>query len=412
MSNPQVAVIGAGYAGLAAALDLQEAGVSVTVLEARPRVGGRAWTVRLENGALAELGGEWIFEGYDETAGLAERFGLELVPTGVDFSRREPRGEAAPLERQDAYLAAATEALTAIERRERERTSLGVFLDALGLDGWAGETVRARLRGTCAVSLDRVALAAAEDLLRPEGAGPTRRFADGSQGLAEAMASELADVRLGCLVGLVEHGANRARVAFRQGSMAAEVEASAVVLAVPLPIVRSLAVEPPVPSEVAEALGALVMGSAGKLAFGLTEEPEPATRQSIDGPFWWWTALGEGGLARRCVTSFAAWPATNQELADGGSSAWVGRLFAMDASLKVEGSAPFPMWGSDPFAGGAYSAIPPGAPSLLGVLERPFGRIALAGEHTAGIRWHGTFEGALRSGRRAASQVLELPGGD
>ena len=52
MSNPDVVVVGAGYAGLAAALDLQDAGLSVTVLEARRRVGERAWSVRLANGAL------------------------------------------------------------------------------------------------------------------------------------------------------------------------------------------------------------------------------------------------------------------------------------------------------------------------------------------------------------------------
>lgn len=57
------------------------------------------------------------------------------------------------------------------------------------------------------------------------------------------------------------------------------------------------------------------MGAAGKLVFGVAQEPEPATRQRIDGPFWWWTALGEDGRPRRCVTLFAAWPATNEELA-------------------------------------------------------------------------------------------------
>ncbi len=70
------------------------------------------------------------------------------------------------------------------------------------------------------------------------------------------------------------------------------------------------------------------------------------------------------------------------------------------------------MWGSDPLAGGAYSAIPPGAVALLPALERPFGRVVLAGEHTAGLRWHGTLEGALRSGRRAARDVREVLGGD
>jgi phytoene dehydrogenase-like protein len=128
VSTPDVIVIGAGYAGLAAALDLEDAGLSVAVLEARGRVGGRVWTVRLDNGALAELGGEWVFDGDDELASLARRFGLELAPTGVDFGRREPRDIDAPLEEQDELLAAAREVLRSMPPAERETGTLDALL--------------------------------------------------------------------------------------------------------------------------------------------------------------------------------------------------------------------------------------------------------------------------------------------
>jgi monoamine oxidase len=410
MSNPDVVVIGAGYAGLAAALELEEAGLSVTVLEARERVGGRAWTVRLGNGALAELGGEWVFAGYEELERLAGRFDLELVPTGVDFSRREPVGEAASLDRQEAFLAAATEALARLGIDERERRSLASFLGELGGDVEAGAAIRARLQGTCAVSLDQVAIAAGEDLLRPEGAGPTRRFADGAQALAEAIAGGLDDVRLGHAVRAIEHHSGTVRV--RIAETLAPIEAAAAVLAMPLPAVRSLTLEPAPPAEVAEALGALRMGVASKLVVALAEEPEPRTHQSVDDPFWWWTALGEGGRARCCVTSFAGSPAAQGVHGPGHAREWLRRLLVLQPSLRPEREVRHVPWGaSDPFTGGAYTAIPPGAPRLLPALERPFGRIALAGEHTAGLGWHGTLEGALRSGRRAARVVRELLGG-
>ena len=56
-----VTIIGAGLAGLAAALDLHRAGIQTTVLEARDRVGGRVITVRdFQDGQYAEGGGEFI----------------------------------------------------------------------------------------------------------------------------------------------------------------------------------------------------------------------------------------------------------------------------------------------------------------------------------------------------------------
>jgi monoamine oxidase len=402
-----VVVVGAGYAGLAAARDLEEAGLSVVVLEARTRVGGRARTVRLENGAIAELGGEWVFEGYEEIVALAGRFGLPLVPTGVDFSRREPAGPGASLERQDALLAAAAARLDVLTPEERDRRSLGSFLDGLAGDRGAATAIRARCQGTCAVPLERVALSSAADLLRPEGAGPSRRFADGAGALAEAIAGRLADVRTGRTVRRVEHRAGGVRVGIAEESE--ELEAGAAVVAVPLPCLRSLVVDPGPPEDVVAAIDALEMGVASKLVAALADEPEPVTRQSVEGPFWWWTARGEDGRARRCVTAFAGSPDAQAAVSSWGPAGWLARVSAHDRGLRVPGRGRVVHWGrEDALAGGAYSAIPPGAPPLLPALERPFGRVVLAGEHTAGLRWHGTLEGALRSGRRAAAAVREV----
>ena len=53
-------VVGAGYAGLTAAYRIHQAGHSVTVLEAGPRIGGRTWTAHLSDGTLFEIGGQWV----------------------------------------------------------------------------------------------------------------------------------------------------------------------------------------------------------------------------------------------------------------------------------------------------------------------------------------------------------------
>jgi len=79
-----VVVVGAGMAGLIAARDLLAAHVSVLVLEARNRVGGRLLNHTLANGSVVELGGQWVGPTQDRVLALAEELGLGLFPTYVE----------------------------------------------------------------------------------------------------------------------------------------------------------------------------------------------------------------------------------------------------------------------------------------------------------------------------------------
>src|ERR1700689_5190709 len=83
-----VAVIGAGAAGIAAARRLAEAGVPVLVLEARERAGGRAWTVE-ENGYPCDLGGEWLHSAdRNVLTTLAGQLGFEIYRRRPDWTTR------------------------------------------------------------------------------------------------------------------------------------------------------------------------------------------------------------------------------------------------------------------------------------------------------------------------------------
>jgi putrescine oxidase len=74
-----VVVIGAGAAGLTAANDLRKAGLSVAVLEARDRVGGRLWTDVID-GAMLEIGGQWVSPDQDALIDTLAELGLETYP--------------------------------------------------------------------------------------------------------------------------------------------------------------------------------------------------------------------------------------------------------------------------------------------------------------------------------------------
>jgi monoamine oxidase len=76
-----VCVVGAGFAGLAAAYRLKQAGANVVVLEARKRVGGRTWSVRMKDGTFVDFGGQWVGSTQDRFYELIKEMGAETYPS-------------------------------------------------------------------------------------------------------------------------------------------------------------------------------------------------------------------------------------------------------------------------------------------------------------------------------------------
>ena len=118
-----VLIIGAGAAGLTAANDLRKAGLSVAVLEARDRVGGRLWTDVID-GAMLEIGGQWVSPDQDALKDAIEELGLETysryregdsVYVGPDGQAHRFTGEMFPVAPEtEAEIARITEILDAL----------------------------------------------------------------------------------------------------------------------------------------------------------------------------------------------------------------------------------------------------------------------------------------------------------
>jgi monoamine oxidase len=400
-----VVVVGAGLAGLAAARELADREVEVVVLEARERVGGRVWSATLENRAVVELGGEWIAEDDEALLALAERFDVPIIDTGADYKLRDAPGVS--IAEQDEFL---EEANRARERlRDAGGMSLGELIDRVPGSEAQRQALRMRLQGTCALDLSQVtARVLDEEPAFAPGGGRYVRLGPGNEKLATEIGWSLDDVRLGWAVDAVVE--RPGGVSVRSGSR--EVEAAAAVVAVPAPIAARLRYDPGLPPEVATALRELPMGVASKMAVGTKEPPTLRSLQSTDLPMWCWVANGTGDEPRRCVTSFAGSAHAQDilETSSGRVGPWLQRLREMNPDLELAGEPLWYAWADDPFTLGAYSAWDERSWARHDLFRRVVGRVAFAGEHTAGPRHYATMEGAVRSGVRAAGQVVDLLG--
>jgi monoamine oxidase len=399
-SMARVVVVGAGFAGLAAADALRERGSEVTVLEARDRVGGRVWSVPFAGG-MVERGAEFILPQNTTVESLAKRFELPLVRKGTPYGRRAPRGaEAVPGAELDAVFdrIAAGEGVPGAE-------TVAEAIERLALEPRMAAVIRARIE----VSMGHPA-----DDLHPEVLGEgAATFGDfhsytvegGNAELARALALELGGaIRLSSPVRRVRWGGDWVTV----GTDAGELEADAAVIAIPTAPLGEITFEPRLRGPTAEALASVRYGQNAKLFVALRAPSPPSAIMSVRRRFWTYTQLDSNGEPAPFVTAYAGTAGAVSDLADSARpTRWIEELAALRPELELnpEGAL-LSTWHDDPWVRGSYSARSLSSPLRDRELSTPIGPLYFAGEHTAGD-WHGLMEGALRSGQRAARQVLE-----
>ena len=397
-----VIVVGAGFAGLAAATELAGAGIDVAVVEARDRVGGRVWSQSLDTqdgtAAVIERGGEFILSGYTQLRALADEHRLSLADTGMSYYVREPRGIAGV----DSVALGRAGNIVARTARTAPGSSVVDVIDAAGIPAPLAEAVRARVEISCALEAERLRPGVLEHVASFEPL-PSHRIAGGNQGLARAMARALgaARVELGAPVRALDRRGRRIRVIVESG----ELEADRVVLAVPLRVVRELQIDPPLPAWKRDALARVEIGHAAKLHVPLAAPATTSAVMSVPHRFWCWTATEADGRVAPVLSAFAGSPAALRRLAvTDGADTWIGRVRDLRQDLAlVPSAAVLTTWDDDRWAQGAYRAD--GLAEIdEAQLEAPVDGLHFAGEYAAGA-WSGLMEGALRSGARAAAEI-------
>jgi monoamine oxidase len=418
----RVCVIGAGLAGLAAAVALAEGGLEPLVLEARRRVGGRVHSRRLANGAVVELGAEFVEADHETLVATAARLGLAMAPAGMAYGDRDPRGglgtdRATVL----AEVARLRDLLTAPPAGGPGEPgpggpdllgpgrSVAEVLDGLPLDPAAREAIAARLQVSTGQPVGELAAAVLGHAGSSFSTRESLRVAGGNQRIALRLAERLPGaVHLGVPVQAVSWSGPGVRVAVE----GAELDAEACLLAVPASVIGRIRFDPPLPDWKAGALGRVAYGHAAKLFVPLRRVPPPSAVLSVPDHYWTWTAKGADGAVQPVVSAFAgSAPALAALEVSAGPATWRRRLAALRPDLDLDRGAVLSTWDDDPWIEAAYStrtpAFRPGDPDLL---ARPVGPLHFAGEHTAGP-WSGLMEGALRSGHRAATDLAAAHGG-
>ncbi|MDO7840744.1 flavin monoamine oxidase family protein [Sphingomonas immobilis] len=400
-----IAIIGAGAAGISAARTLRAAGRSVLLIEASDRAGGRGWTLGM-GGMPLDMGCGWLHSAErNPLVGVALAGGFDVV--GGDTAwRAQWRDLGFPREDQDAAMAA-WEALS--ERLNTDPPASDRAADALTPGGdWNAfcQSLSGYMNGA---SLDRLSVA---DFLAYDNAATDANWRV-REGYGSLLAASLPDVRLllSCPVRKVAQSGQGVRLDTDRGP----VEARAVIVTASTNVLASGAIAIAGADDHLHAASQLPLGLADKLFFELHGDHgfEPEThllgnpRNAGTGSYYI-MALG-----RPVIEGFFGGPGAVSVEDAGPAAAFA---FALDELVALLGSGvrrhvrPLvaSAWCRTDWIRGSYSHALPGHAAARAILARPVAeRIFFAGEATHATDFS-TAHGAWESGARAAGEALAL----
>ena len=450
-TGADVIVVGAGLAGLNAALHLQEGGARVQVLEARDHVGGRVHSMR-QLGHSQEAGGTYIGAGYERITKFCARVGIELVDVTpmLAFFREQDLVLDGELIRQSEWpghprnvfpetfktqmpwnlhrmLAVQDNPLPAPERWldpefAGHDVSVRSWLAGLGLDE-SGVRIAYDLNPSfgdhagdvsALLLFFRAAFSVAQRRSAPDGVlGYT--VENGVQRIPAAMADLLDEgVQFGQTVTAIITGSHEAEVRCASGDVHV---APHVVCALPVGMLRDVTIDPTPPGLLGEALRSLASQPVTQMYFAhrsdFWDDDGYAPSMFTDGPAGMFAAARNGKSPEE-VTSFTAWimGAKAKRLAslpeEDGVRAVLGTIESVRPAAK--GKLEYlghKAWGKDPCARGAWAYFKPGQiVRFAATMGQPHGRIHFCGEHLA--RTTRGMEGAMESGERAAREIISI----
>jgi monoamine oxidase len=441
-----VCIIGAGFAGLAAARHLTRAGRKVAVLEARDRVGGRVLSKPLPDGRRFDVGGTWVGPDQTRLLALIEESGLSPYPTNsegdtvmvIDGAARRYGKVPALNPFALVNLGVALERITAMadslpldapwhadKAVAWDRLSLGEWINSdLNVpSGDARRSLQVIFTTLFCCNPAEVSLLHLLFLARSNGGlqqmltmrgGAEDALVDGTMHLvAERLAAALGDaVHLSSPVRRIAQDREGVEVV----ADGITVRARRAIVATPPALASHIAYEPALPAQHAHLLRRMPLGAAVRTIAvyaepfwrkdgfnGASSAPGGRIMLSID------QSPRDGSVG--ALSSYAFGPAALEVAALSPAERQQAFVDGLVQRFGPKAAAPIHLieqdWSAEPWTLGAMMAtFPPGVLTTYGpALRQPVGRLHWAGTESATIS-HGMIDGAVRSGERAAAEVL------
>jgi monoamine oxidase len=404
--NVDSVIVGAGAAGIAAGRALAAAGEQALILEARDRVGGRAWTESSTFGFPVDMGCAWLHSAdQNPWTAYAREHGFEVIerlPVWDVWVGREQLPEQERLEWRAAF--ARNEALLA----EAAQHGIDVAIADLIPDDKYRPRFDSVVNFLMGAASDQVS---SMDYARYADSDINWAVASGL-GAVVAHAAAALDVRLNTAVCEIDSTGPLIRVVTDTGT----IEARTVIVTVPASILagQSIRFRPPLPASFATAFEAVSLGTTAKVFLRMARGMLPHAE----------TVHFVRTQSSSRIGSYAAWPSGQEVLLAyfGGSlardlelrgelesfaRAELGQIFGSDFLRGIEQSLAT-SWTADPWSLGSYSYARPGKARMREQMSEPLlERIFFAGE-ACSVGHFGTIHGAWHSGVSAADKVLAL----
>jgi len=404
-SDVEVVIVGGGAAGLAAARRLVDAQVDCLVVEARSRLGGRAWTVTDPDGHSLDLGCGWLHSAdRNPLVAVAEQQGRVIDKTPPPWMRPSltygfPRAEQFEfIDAREAFDERVEAAEGAPDQPASALLKPGERWNAL---------ITAVATFVTGTELDRVS---AHDLARYHDSGVNWRVTEGLGTAITASGAGL-PVALDCPVHRIDHSGRRLRLETTHGAIAAD----RAIITLPTSVIADESLFTPALPDKAAAARNLPLGFDDKLFLALDGAGKFPSDSRLFGRI---DRAGTGAyhlrpFGRPLIECYFG-GSLAAELEDGGDRAFFD--FAVTELVDLIGSGfarrvrPLGVhrWGSDPFARGAYSYALPGKADCRAALAQPIDeRLFFAGE-ACSLNDFSTAHGAWLTGVAAADRIIDV----